>query len=101
MNVPADDPPKARAMTVLKLLVRKSASAEGDWNGLGNQNQTVSTTLSKLGVDRAADLIYHGYVLAMASAHIHREWPLVPDDQWSLDRFRAFVRKAEEPAKQQ
>lgn len=50
----------------------------------------VRTTLSRLGTETAAYLLYHGYVLAMVNLHVILGYPLLPVP--SIDRFRSIVR---------
>ena len=53
-------------------------------------NARMKTTLSRLGADAATNLLYHGYVLAMANLHVILGYPLLPIP--SIDRFRNMVR---------
>jgi hypothetical protein len=57
----------------------------------------VATTLSKLGTEVSARLMYHGYVTAMCNLHVvfgdpeskYGGWPLLAVP--GLDRFRALA----------
>ena len=49
----------------------------------------MKTTLSRLGGDVAANLLYHGYVLAMANLHVILGLPLIKVP--SIDRFRKLT----------
>ena len=60
------------------------------WEQIATSNTRVRTTLSHLGTETAAYLLYHGYVLAMANLHVILGYPLLPVP--SIDRFRSIVR---------
>ena len=75
-----------RARRVLEVL---GDSSRGQWEELAKSNTGVKTTLSRLGEDVAANLIYHGYVLAMANLHVILGFPLIEDP--SIERFRKMT----------
>ena len=60
---------------MLDLLGRDSRE---QWKQIARSNARVKTTLSRLGTDVAASLLYHGYVLAMANLHVILDYPLLP-----------------------
>ena len=62
-------------------MLEKLGDTEEEWQRITDSNVRVRTTLSRLGPDAAARLIYHGYVLAMANLHTILDSPLldVPD----------------------
>ena len=59
------------------------------WEERAKSNTRVETTLSRLGGDVAANLLYHGYVLAMANLHVILGFPLI--ELPSIDRFRKMT----------
>lgn len=59
------------------------------WNATAKRSAGVKTTLSKLGTDVAADLLYHSYVLAMVNLHVVLGYPLL--DVPSRNRFVEMV----------
>ena len=59
------------------------------WKHLADENLRVRTTLSRLGGEVAASLLYHGYVSAMANLHVILGFPLLTVP--SIDRFRQMV----------
>ena len=65
---------RERARAVLSAL----GNSEQDWDARVLRTRRVKTTLSRIHEGDAADLIYHGYVLAMANLHVLLEHPLVP-----------------------
>ena len=76
----------ARARDVLHLLGRDSRE---QWKQIAGSNTQVKTTLSRLGTDVAASLLYHGYMLAMSNLHIILDYPILAVP--SMDRFRDMV----------
>jgi hypothetical protein len=64
----------ARAQAVLALL----AGTEDEWHKRVDRTQRVKTTLSRIPAPLAADLVHHGYVLAMANLHTVLAYPLLP-----------------------
>jgi predicted acylesterase/phospholipase RssA len=64
----------ARAREVLALL----AGTEDEWQKRVDRTQRVKTTLSRIPAPLAADLVHHGYVLAMANLHTVLAYPLLP-----------------------
>lgn len=67
----------------------------GRWEQIARQNAAVATTLSKLGVEVSARLLYQGYVVAMCNLHVimgeDGTWPLLPVP--SLERFEALAKQ--------
>ena len=63
-----------RATLVLKAL----GDTQGEWARIAKSNAAIGTVLSKLGTDASAQLIHHGYVLAMANLHTILGYPLLP-----------------------
>ena len=55
-----------RAQAVLALL----AGTEGEWKSRVDRTRRVRTTLSRIPAPLAADLLRHGYVLAMCNLHV-------------------------------
>ena len=81
-------PAAARAKDVLALL----GNTEDTWAKIAQDNAKVATTLSKLGTDVSARLVYQGYVVAMCNLHVifGEEFPLCPSEI-PFDRFRELV----------
>jgi hypothetical protein len=77
-------PRRDRALAVLARLGDETA-----WHALAARSPEVKTSLSKLGTDAAADLLYHAYVLAMANLHVVLDYPLL--EMPSRDRFVRMV----------
>ncbi len=75
-----------RAACVLQVLGDEDRE---QWKHLALENSRVKTTLSRLGGDVSASLLYHGYVLAMANLHVILGFPLLTVP--SYDRFRQLV----------
>ena len=75
-----------RARDVLDVLGNDSRER---WQQIAKSNARVKTTLSQLGTGVAANLLYHGYVLAMANLHVILGYPLL--EVPSIDRFRRMV----------
>jgi predicted acylesterase/phospholipase RssA len=71
---PHDDEHKRRAQAVLSTL----AGTEAEWQQIIRSTKSVKTTLNKLGAERSAQLVQHGYVLAMANLHVILGYPLLP-----------------------
>ena len=76
----------ARARRVIEVL---GNDCRDQWEELTRSNRRVKTTLARLGGDVAANLIYHGYVLAMANLHVILGLPLI--ELPSIDRFRKMT----------
>ncbi|MYI47130.1 MAG: hypothetical protein F4123_12270 [Gemmatimonadetes bacterium] len=72
-----------RAARVLEVLGDENRDT---WEHLAKENSRVKTTLSRLGGDVAAKLLYHGYVSAMANLHVILGFPLLAVPP--IDRFR-------------
>lgn len=70
----------ARAQAVLAAL----AGTEDEWEARLNRTRRVKTTLSRIPAPLAADLVYHGYVLAMSNLHVVLGHPLLsaPPASW-------------------
>ena len=60
------------------------------WRDLAARCAGVSTSLSRLGTDLSADLLYHGYILAMCNLHVLLGYPLLPVP--GRTRFEALCR---------
>lgn len=82
---------KLRAESALQVLIHDDHAAEAHWNGVCSRNSTIPTTLNALGSERVVALVRHGYVLTMCLAHIELEWPLLPNDRWSVNRFTKIL----------
>ena len=61
------------------------------WKHLAKENSRVKTTLSRLGGEVAAGLLFHGYVSAMANLHVILDFPLLTVP--SSDRFKQLVER--------
>ena len=72
-----------RARAVLTAL----AGTEDDWNERVKRTRSVKTTLSRIPAVLAADLVHHGYMLAMANLHVVLGYPLLPlpPESWYAD----------------
>lgn len=77
-----------RALCVLQVLGDENREK---WTRLAEENSRVKTTLSRLGGDVSVNLLYHGYVSAMANLHVILGFPLLTVP--SIDRFRRIVAK--------
>ena len=68
-----------RAKGVLKFLTNGPTSDE--WKKIARENSAVATSLSKLGTEVSARLIYQGYVVTMCNLHVlfGTDFPLVPE----------------------
>ena len=75
-----------RALCVLEALGDENREK---WSHLAKENSRVKTTLLRLGGDVSANLLYHGYVSAMANLHVILGFPLLTVP--SIDRFRRIV----------
>lgn len=75
----------AQAAAVLERL----GDTEAEWDAIAESSPKIKTTLSKLGVETTAQLLRHGYTLAMANCHVILGLPLfdVPD----IDHFRQLA----------
>lgn len=62
------------------------------WDEIASDNSAVATTLSKMGAEVSAQLIYQGYVVTMCNLHVFfgDEFPLRPE-QLSIERFRELI----------
>lgn len=63
----------ARAKRVLELLTDDQAS----WDAVVQANTHVKTNLSRLGIKASAQLLRHGYALAMANCHVLLGYPAI------------------------
>jgi len=83
-------PVAERAKRVLEFLANGPTSDE--WAAIARENSAVATTLSKLGTEVSARLIYQGYVVTMCNLHVlfDTDFPLVPD-ALAIERFRALI----------
>lgn len=63
-----------RALEVLRALEGES---ETEWEALTSASRGVKTSLSRLGPERTATVLRHGYLLAMANCHVILDYPLV------------------------
>jgi hypothetical protein len=79
-----------RARAVIEFLSQGPSSA--DWAQIANENSAVATTLSKLGADVGARLIYQGYVVTMCNLHVFfgADFPLRPE-ALQLQTFRSLI----------
>ncbi|MDE2955521.1 MAG: hypothetical protein OXU68_00715 [Bacteroidota bacterium] len=75
-----------RASRVLQVLGDEN---RGEWEILARENSRVKTTLSRLGGDVSTNLLWHGYVSAMANLHVILDFPLLSVPP--VDRFRRIV----------
>jgi hypothetical protein len=79
-----------RARAVLEFLSQGPSSEA--WTQIANENSAVATTLSKLGADVSARLIYQGYVVTMCNLHVFfgDDFPLRPE-ALQLQTFRSLI----------
>jgi predicted acylesterase/phospholipase RssA len=84
---PEDDDFRRRARAVLETL----GDSEQEWSEVAQANRSVKTTLSKLGEQKAARLVRHGYVLAMANLHVVLDYPLLAVP--AAERFSQLAKK--------
>ena len=79
-----------RARDVLDFLSQGPSSKA--WEQIANQNSAVATTLSKLGADVSARLIYQGYVVTMCNLHVFfgNDFPLLREEL-AIERFRELI----------
>jgi len=71
---PTDSEAAVRAQEILGLL----GPQEQQWDNLAKRAGRTKTSLSKLGQARSADLLQHGYTLAMANLHVILGYPMRP-----------------------
>lgn len=83
-------PVAARAQEVLDLLAHGPSSK--DWAAIASANAGVATSLSKMGTEVSARLIYQGYVVAMCNLHVlfGTDFPLIPD-ALAIEPFRELI----------
>jgi hypothetical protein len=80
------DEKAGRARAALAALAGEDKAA---WEALVQEDAGIKTTLSALGVDRAAALLRHAYALTMVNTHVVLGYPLVP-----IPALAAFARLA-------
>ena len=83
-----DGPRQDRALAALARLGDTKESRDA-WKRIADKSPGVKTTLSKLGTEVAANLIYHAYVLAMVNLHVVLGYPLL--DVPARSRFVGMV----------
>ncbi len=66
-----------RAGRAIKVLNASEGESETEWEGFTRASRGVKTSLSRLGPERSANLLRHGYLLAMANCHVILGYPLV------------------------
>lgn len=83
-------PVAERAKQVLNLLADGPSSDA--WDEIARENSAVATSLSKLGTEVSARLIYQGYVVTMCNLHVlfGTDFPLVPE-ALAIERFRELI----------
>jgi len=89
------NPIRVRARAVIGALGEENRAG---WKTIALENSSVATTLSKLGTEVSARLLYQGYVVAMCNLHVlfgtgdgpNGDWPLfkIP----TLERFTMLAR---------
>ena len=91
----AGTPVGQRAASVLGAL-GDDAKHRASWEDIATSNAAVATTLSALGTEVAARLLYQGYVVAMCNLHVlfgdeeaGHAWPLLAMP--TLERFRRLA----------
>ena len=79
-----------RARDVLEFL--SQGPSRKAWSQIARDNSNVATTLSKLGADVSARLIYQGYVVMMCNLHVFfgSDYPLFPEEL-AIERFRRLI----------
>jgi predicted acylesterase/phospholipase RssA len=77
-----------RAKEVIAKLEEAGERADA-WEREAAASRSTKTTLSKMGTDKAARLVRHSYLLAMANLHVFLGYPLL--DVPALSRFVALV----------
>lgn len=79
-----------RARAALEFLSNGPSSEA--WSQIVIDNANVATTLSKLGADVSARLIYQGYVVTMCNLHVFfgDDFPLIPNSL-ALEKYRALI----------
>lgn len=80
-----------RARAVLEAL-RTGPVSEAEWTQIARDNSAVATSLSKMGIDVSARLIYQGYVVTMCNLHVlfGAGFPLAPSEL-AIERFRELM----------
>ncbi|HXM33593.1 MAG TPA: patatin-like phospholipase family protein [Pyrinomonadaceae bacterium] len=80
-----------RAKRVLEFLMNGPTSDE--WTKIARENSAVATSLSKIGTEVSARLIYQGYVVTMCNLHVlfGTDFPLLPE-ALAIERFRELIR---------
>ncbi len=79
-----------RARDVLDFL--SAGPSREAWAQIARDNSAVATTLSKMGADVSARLIYQGYVVMMCNLHVFfgDDFPL-QSDELAIERFRRLI----------
>jgi len=79
-----------RAKRVLRFLMNGPSSDE--WTNIARENSAVATSLSKIGAEVTAQLIYQGYVVTMCNLHVlfGTDFPLFPETL-AIERFRDLI----------
>jgi len=64
-----------------------------EWTNIARENSAVATSLSKLGIEVSARLMYQGYVVTMCNLHVlfGADFPLLPE-ALAIERFRELIR---------
>jgi hypothetical protein len=66
-----------RARRAIEVLHALEGESETEWEALTKASRGVKTNLSRLGPERTANVLRHGYLLAMANCHVILGYPLV------------------------
>lgn len=72
------DPAQVDRAKALVAELDKDPAARADWKAVTERNVAVATTLRSLGTACSADLLWHGYMVAMANLHVVLGYPLPP-----------------------
>jgi len=84
-------PVAERARAVVEFL-KKGPNSEEEWSKIASDNSTVATSLSKMGAEVTARLIYQGYVVTMCNLNVlFGDFPLFPEEL-VIERFRELIR---------
>jgi hypothetical protein len=66
-----------RSRRAIEVLHALEGESETEWEALTRASRGVKTSLSRLGPERTATVLRHGYLLAMANCHVILGYPLV------------------------